>query len=236
MIPRVVHQTGPSRILPALLQGARESMKLRNPTWAFKFYDDADVEEYIFKHYGRDYLSLYQSINWAYGAARADFFRYLVLYNEGGVYLDIKSTCTRRLDSILPPTVQHATGYWPSAWGWGRHPELAQCPRGEFFQWFIASAPKTQAMLEVILRVAGNIRDYTPGKYGVGKMGVLRTTGPIPYTQSLLPHSDDGDFLILDTEKSGLCYSVFEERRTHERFFDPHYSRLTSPVVWHQKQ
>ncbi len=37
-----------------------------------------------------------------YGVVLADIFRYLVIYNEGGVYLDIKSTVNRPLDEIIP--------------------------------------------------------------------------------------------------------------------------------------
>jgi cytidyltransferase-like protein len=40
---------------------------------------------------------LVKKINPKYGAMLADFFRYCVLYNEGGIYLDIKSSLTTKL-------------------------------------------------------------------------------------------------------------------------------------------
>ena len=50
---------------------------------------------YIRREYGESILSCYLRIDPVYGAARADLFRYLLLYRTGGVYLDIKSAARR---------------------------------------------------------------------------------------------------------------------------------------------
>ena len=63
--------------------------------------DDADINEYIGRAYGERLLGEFNRISPSYGATRADFFRYLLLYREGGVYLDIKSSMERPLDEVL---------------------------------------------------------------------------------------------------------------------------------------
>lgn len=74
-----------------------------NPGWEHRLYDDADIEAFIRESYGDEILAYYHRIDRRYGAARADLFRYLLLYRLGGVYLDIKSTTVRPLDEVLRP-------------------------------------------------------------------------------------------------------------------------------------
>ena len=50
---------------------------------------------FIFEHYGEDFLSIYQKAGTDYGAAHADFFRYLLFFKCGGVYLGCKSGLTK---------------------------------------------------------------------------------------------------------------------------------------------
>jgi len=45
----------------------------------------------------------YNKINPIYGAMKADFFRYCVLFIQGGVYIDIKSTINVNLSDIIKP-------------------------------------------------------------------------------------------------------------------------------------
>ena len=77
-----------------------EYIKKLNTNWTHNLYDDKDIIEYIKKNYHQNILDVYNRINPKYGAARADFFRYLLMYNEGGVYLDIKSAMKVSLDKI----------------------------------------------------------------------------------------------------------------------------------------
>ena len=40
-------------------------------------------------------LNIYNSIDESYGPCRADLFRYLILYDKGGIYLDIDTICVK---------------------------------------------------------------------------------------------------------------------------------------------
>lgn len=89
-----------------------EFIESQNPDWTYHLYRDDDVEYFILNYYGKTYLNLYLSINKDYGAARADFFRYLLIYQKGGVYLDIKSAPKMPLNEIIKPNDQFIFSHW----------------------------------------------------------------------------------------------------------------------------
>jgi len=62
-------------------------MKKKNPDWNYEFYDDSRILDLFENYFPLEYLKAYKSLT--IGAAKADFFRYAVLYQFGGVYLDI---------------------------------------------------------------------------------------------------------------------------------------------------
>jgi mannosyltransferase OCH1-like enzyme len=100
-IPKTIYQTYKSSDLPLLTRWHVSKMRRTNPEYDYQFYDDARIETFIGEEYGADVLELYRRIN--IGAAKADFFRYAILYKRGGVYLDIDSLLVSRLDSFVAP-------------------------------------------------------------------------------------------------------------------------------------
>src|ERR1700692_1394936 len=101
-IPRIIHQIYFSQApLPDVLIRNINHIKDMNPNWEHRLYDDAAINHFIASHYPSDYLDLYLKINPKYGAARADFFRYLLMYKCGGVYLDIKASTIKPLDGTI---------------------------------------------------------------------------------------------------------------------------------------
>jgi hypothetical protein len=97
LIPKVCHQTWHTRELSPEIQKVIKNNKLKNPDIEFKLYTDNDMDVYIKENFDDLTYTAFKKINPKYGAALADFFRYCVLYNEGGIYLDIKSSLTTKL-------------------------------------------------------------------------------------------------------------------------------------------
>lgn len=58
-----------------------------NPKWNIEFSDDNDCLSYIDKHFGKEYVDLFNHIG--NGPNKADVWRLCKLYVEGGVYTDI---------------------------------------------------------------------------------------------------------------------------------------------------
>lgn len=230
-IPRLIHQTYSSTNLPDELSENVKNIKLMNPNWSHYLYSDHDINKFILEHYDRKMLERYQRIDNLYGAARADFFRYLVIYEFGGVYLDIKSSATKPFDQIIMPQDRFLLSQWDNA-QWGVHPELSEIEGGEFQQWHIIAAPNHPFLREVIKDVCRNIDQYTPWKSGVGKTGVLRMTGPIAYSLAVKRAMDmTNEYRLVNNEKEiSLVYNSTKSKR-HHIFFKSHYTFLNHSIL-----
>lgn len=98
-IPKKIHQTWYKKSLPSGIQKNVEKIKSLNKDYEYFFYDDNDILNYITKNYNDRILRAYKKLK--IGASKADFFRYLVLYKEGGVYLDLDADILKNLDSLI---------------------------------------------------------------------------------------------------------------------------------------
>jgi mannosyltransferase OCH1-like enzyme len=235
-IPRIIHQTFRSHDLPAELRANVETIQAMNPGWTYRLYDDADIERFIRESYGNEILGYYHRIDPRYGAARADLFRYLLLYRVGGVYLDIKSTTVRPLDETLRPDDLYLLSHWrnqaegPRA-GWGMHDGLEATGRGEYQQWHVICTAGHPFLKAVIERVLRNIDAYRPWREKLGKHAVLQVTGPIAYTRAILPIRHlHPHRLVQDESDIGVEYSIFPGV-THDRLFASHYEPLQQPMI-----
>lgn len=237
-IPKILHQTYATKLLPEAFQKRVDHLRRLNPDWEHRLYDDADIEQFIRSTYGDEMLGVYNSIARQYGAARADLFRYLVIYHTGGVYLDIKSSASRPFDDVFRPDDTFILAQWDNEpgqehEGWGRHDYLPQMlEHGEFVQWFIAGAPGHPMMRAVIDRVVGILRSYNPLRHGVGQR-VVAVTGPIPYTDAIAALLDRCDYRRLrDYRELGLQYSLVGGGMEHRQVAKTrHYTRTRQPIV-----
>jgi len=100
-IPKIIHQTFKTADLPFLTRWHISRLKKRNADYAYEFYDDSRIEQFLLAEYGQEVYRLYKKIN--IGAAKADFFRYAVLYKMGGIYVDIDSGINGSLNSFIKP-------------------------------------------------------------------------------------------------------------------------------------
>lgn len=87
MIPKNIFQTFKSAELPWLTRYHVRRLKRKNPDYTYHFYDDAKILDFFKKNFPKEYVRAFRSLT--VGAAKADFFRYAVLYIYGGIYLDI---------------------------------------------------------------------------------------------------------------------------------------------------
>lgn len=236
MIPRLLFQTYPTRELPSRLAESVDRNLLNAQGWHYQRYSDEDIVQFIGAHYGARMLRRYLSISAEYGAARADLFRYLLIFARGGVYLDIKTAVTRPLCEVIAPSDTFLLGQWGDCGedrclDWGQYPETAPFG-GEFQQWFIAASPGHPFLKAVLRQVCRNIDLYLPALQGTGKPGVLRVTGPIAYTKAIAPLMTRTPHRRVRSHTDlGLSYSVFDDIEAHYTLFQRHYSTFQSPIV-----
>ena len=233
-IPKTIHQIFiPDKTkMHSVFKNNVDRIKKLNPNWKHILYDNNDIDKYIKTNYGIQMLNIYNMINPEYAAARADFFRYLLMYKEGGVYLDIKSGMKYALDVIINEDDQYIISHWagkPNA-------HLLDNKNGEFQQWHIICRPNHPYLKAVINNVISNILNYDVKKDGVSKLGVLKVTGPIVYSKSIQPIlSQYNHKLYKANEYFGLIYNNLQNNTylfSHKMFFNKkHYSNLSTPIV-----
>jgi mannosyltransferase OCH1-like enzyme len=235
-IPRITHQVFfPAWAMPDTLKQNLLKIKSLNPGWEHRLYDDVGMVQFIRSSYGPKVLAQYDRINPKYGAARADLFRYLLMYQVGGVYLDIKSTALRPFDEVLLPEDVYVLSYWRGEQfkGWGNHRILQPVGGKEFQQWHIIAAAGHPFLRAVIARVLYHIESYNPLIHDTGRMGVNWSTGPIAYTLAIAPLlSRHRHRVVAGQDELGLEYSIFGPAgRAHKSIFRYHYTDLNEPVV-----
>jgi hypothetical protein len=240
-ISRCIHQiffSERTRALPPELERNLAHLRRLNPDWDHRLYGAADMVHFIRQHYGQRMLDYFERISPAYGAARADLFRYLLLYRVGGVYLDIKSSLRRPLREVLRADDRCLLSRWRNKAGeefpgWGLHAELGDA-LGEFQQWHIVASAGHPYLRAVIERVLRNIQRYNPVLDGRGWIGVLRTTGPVAYTLAIRPILQQHPHRIVDAHAElGFQYSIYSSApdNPHQSLFSAHYTQLDEPLV-----
>ncbi len=238
-IPKIIHQTYSKKnnLPPLFIDNIARLLEL-NSGWDYHLYDEEERREFISSHYDRDILGSYEKINPSYGPAKADFFRYLLLYQTGGVYLDVDCTLIKKLDDVLRTDDSYILSHWRNEKGrphegWGLYPTLGG--RGEYQQWHIVAAPLHPFLEAVIQRVKKNIDNYDTLRDGVGKTGVIKVTGPIAYTQAIQSvQKDHNAFRYADAEDLGFVFSIIghdDEKLFYESYFKNHYSLCTEPLL-----
>ena len=216
-ISRHIFQTYRAKTgLPHEIELNIKHLKRLNPEYQYHLFDDDDIKAFILEHYGEVIWGYYLRIAPIYGAARADFFRYLLVYQMGGVYLDIKSSMDKPLKEVLCREDKFVLTHWDNRLGEqyegiGIYTELGALPRGE---------------------------EYTPFCHGAGLWGVLRTTGPIMYTkviEAMRPTLIEGqDYRMLDRpQEIGLRYSIFDTAGVygHKKVLKANYNKEYTPII-----
>jgi mannosyltransferase OCH1-like enzyme len=180
-IPKIIHQTFKTSKLPVITRWHITRFRKKNPDYSYEFYDDQRIETFLLKEFGEDILSLYKRIN--IGAAKADFFRYAVLYKKGGVYVDIDSGINGRLDDFILSSDSAVIA--PEG-----NPDL-------FVQWALIYEPNHPFLQKTIELMCENIRS---NKY---PHDVHQMTGPSVYTKAIyecLKESPQIPYRILGTD------------------------------------
>ena len=107
MIPKNIfffYDTGYDSLHPKLKENI-EFVKKQNPDYNVKVYDTENFKEYL-NTKGSNYLRYFNSLNPNMPSLQSDYFRYICLYFEGGVYLDIKSRPIKPIREIITQKAQ----------------------------------------------------------------------------------------------------------------------------------
>ena len=186
-----------------------------NPDFEQVLLDDDDAEAFMRTAMGGYAHAAYSAL--VPGAAKADLLRYVLMYEKGGVYLDVKSGA-RELCRLIRPSDQMLVSTWDTRAipGMGFATLVASTQLGkriwpesflELQQWWLVCRPGHPVMRRVVRavveEVSGRVRQGRLQKEpleplrALGRFclycDVLRTTGPHIFTRAVLDALDAGE-------------------------------------------
>ena len=233
-IPKVCYQTWVTKNIEELAPYTREVVlrnRAINPDIRFELFDDTDVDTFIKKEFSGDIYDAFNTINPRFGAARADFFRYCILFKQGGLYLDIKSefkspkvfgTLILPEDDAVMDVRRGDLEVYRKQWGYGVHE-----------QWFLAFKPQHPYLERIIMRMTRSILNRIVPPAPDPKKMILRITGPDALAAAV--HDAVVDCGLMHREvnfNKYLRYSGKSYLRMYGDSNQTHYSQLTEVHIY----
>ena len=99
MIEKNIFQSWYTNKLHPLVQEKIDFFKKLNNDYTYHLYDDESMDDFVNVHFKGEIAECYNKLNII--VAKVDFWRYLVLYKYGGVYLDMDSNITKSLNELI---------------------------------------------------------------------------------------------------------------------------------------
>ena len=165
MIPKIIHQTWRSeKSINEAFQACVKSIKIKNPDYDYRFYSDQDCCEIVKKEFP-EFFGAYCSMS---PVEKADLFRYLIVYRDGGIYLDVDCYCVASFDKLIEDA-KFVAAYEQ---GW-RHDDIFR-----YTQWTFAARKGHPLLMNVANKCKKNhIKNPT--------MWTLKKTGPTMWTHEI---------------------------------------------------
>ena len=202
MIPKVIYQTWYRKELPDSIKKLNERMLSLNKDYEYYLFDDNDIELFIRENYDDNILKAYNMLN--VGAAKADLWRYLILYRNGGIYLDIDSEIYSNLDELINSD-DHAIISRE-----GNH--------NLFVQWCLIFSPKHPLLKICINKCVDNILNKKTND-------ILRLTGPYVYSESIFEYTKLLNKNIYE-EKDLSINKIIDDYGLYIRVYDYDYKNF----------
>jgi mannosyltransferase OCH1-like enzyme len=99
VVPKIIHQIWyqGQDLIPRDLKKKSEKIKKKHPTWQYILWDNDRIQTY-FKS-DKVILDTYNKLEFLH--QKVDFIRYCIIYNFGGVYLDMDITILKPIDNVI---------------------------------------------------------------------------------------------------------------------------------------
>ena len=186
-IPACCFQTAESRRFGRSHHAALQSLRDLNPDLHFLLFDAARRDAYMAERWGDQPIGqLYRRAR--FGAMRADLFRYCVLFDQGGFYLDINKLVIAPLRSFVGDD-HHGLISFESIWcQLPALPEAAaqlQHPSRYVLQWCLGFAPGHPLLAAMITNIERYAAAYDGRCFENPSEAVRSLSGPGLFTQTV---------------------------------------------------
>jgi len=205
LIPNNFFQTYKTSLVDEEHGNLLRQFRQANQDFNFYFYDDLRMDDYMARNWRhRKIYEIYKLSK--FGASKADIWRYCILYDMGGVYLDFDSHINFKLNSI-PNDTEEIVSFENNL--------LSSLIDSEYtpnFEAFLNNVPRDGTLSHVdnialnwllvfkrrhplLLKVIENIEEYSEffsnKKFTSVLLAVTNCTGPVMFTRTLWEYARD---------------------------------------------
>lgn len=179
MIPLVLHQTWKSADLPDDLAAFQRSFVAQNPGIELRFHDDDAMAAFVHERFPQ-HADLFDSFR--FPVQKADFFRLLVVLDQGGIYADMDMECLAPFGALLD-TDKAVFGVEATVTR-TRQAELGYAQPYQIANCIFAAPPGNGFIARVVEDMAEAIRARPVDAVG----GIEDATGPKALTRAFYAH------------------------------------------------
>lgn len=185
-IPKDIYQTWISNKIGKTHYKHICSFREKNQDFSFYLFNEKEVDSYMYENWGSHPIyEIYK--NAYYGAMRADIWRYCIIYDRGGFYLDIDSLLMRPiseyldLSSSIIISFEKNDGVFPN-------PHIGKkvlYPHNTMTQWCFAFSKNNAVLLNIIENIVKFYPLFISKKFSKPSVGIHKLTGPIMFTKTI---------------------------------------------------
>ncbi|MCJ1336845.1 hypothetical protein MMC09_002123 [Bachmanniomyces sp. S44760] len=186
--PKIWQHYIDNQIISQSLAGPLASWTAINRDYQHVLVSNPGSEAYVRKHFSHRPCIINTFLNLSSPILRSDFFRYLIIESEGGVYSDVDTVAFKPVNDWIPtalkPFVNVIVGL---EYDEPNIPPVAGFTyQMQFAQWTMASAPHHSLMRNAVNRVHANLQQLNASQLmAPSASDVLNTTGPAAWTESV---------------------------------------------------
>jgi mannosyltransferase OCH1-like enzyme len=194
IIPLNLYTCWHTKNLPPLMKKNYILLIENNPEFSHYLYDENDCRGFIKNNFSIDVYNAYNKlIPCAY---KADLWRYCVLYINGGVYVDIKYSCTNGFKFIALTEKEHF---------------VRDVQEKSVYNALIVTLPKNEILLKTINKIVENVKNIYYGE------NPLYPTGPKLLTNFISTNDPMVDLKhsLIDSDNKFIYYQNIPVLKTY---------------------
>ncbi len=191
-IPPIVFQTWETRTVGRRHYKSLNLFRRVNSDMSFRLFTSHDRDYYMKTSWGQSLISevYFRS---TFGTLKADIFRYCIVYEYGGYYLDISKSLAVKLSSLHRSDAEGLLSFEKNVFESETRPIGVLHPDKLVIQWAFGFEPKHRLLLNHIQRIENHFPKYLGQSFSNPKLAILNFTGPNAFTKTLHDYAKFND-------------------------------------------
>jgi mannosyltransferase OCH1-like enzyme len=178
-IPRTIHMTWKTAELPLWGRYSVDSWTRMNPGYKWVLHTDDEMDAYMRARQSEAVVAVWDKLK---PIQKADFYRYIIVLDEGGVYADLDVTCVRKVDEWAASVREFAAGVglivgFEAIVDQDQVDKRYFARRFQLVQWVFAGVAGHPVLRSVVDMIVAMLTPMT--REEIHNASVIRTTGPV---------------------------------------------------------